>query len=79
MSQLERVQELNRMKSLDCDLAHLTNLKALVAVILDEIVETLAEWLENEAHIAHVTIALPRLVSESLFQVDNTSLTATLS
>ena len=61
------MEKLDGLQRLDCNLADLADLKALVAVVFDEVVEAFAQRLENKAHVTHVAVALFRLVHESLF------------
>jgi len=56
----------------------LPNLEAFVAVVFDEIVQTFAQWLEHEAHVAHVAVALLGFVRESFFQVDDSAVAPSL-
>ena len=79
MSELERVKKLNCIQRLNGYFAHLIDVKAFVAIIFDEVVETLAERLEDEAHVTHHSAeALFGLVDESLFEVNNSFVTASL-
>ena len=79
MGELKRVKKLDCIERLNSYFAHLIDVKAFVAIIFDEVVETLAERLEDEAHIAHHSAeALFRLVDESLFEVNNSFVTASL-
>ena len=53
VGELKRVKKLDCIERLNSYFAHLIDVKAFVAIIFDEVVETLAERLEDEAHVAH--------------------------
>lgn len=76
--QFNRVQKLYRLKSLYCYFSNLVYFKAFVAIVFDEVVQTLSERFKHKAHVVHISVALFRLISEGFFQMHYTSLTTAL-
>lgn len=80
MSQPDRVKELDCLQRLAGDLAHVCDVETLVLVVLDEIIEALAQRFEHEAHVGRLLARLRvnRSVHEPLLQVDNSTLAASV-
>jgi len=82
VSQSQRVQELDCFQGLLGYLSDLLKLKAFVLILFDEVKQTFAEGLEDEAHIWDLVVLLRNdlfLVHKELFEIHDSPLTTALS
>lgn len=80
MREVDRVNELNCLQRLVCDLSKVTDIKPFVLVVLDEVVEALTQGLEDQAHICQTLLRLRiyRSVRKPFLEIDDSTLAATM-